>query len=111
MVAGHFTPWAEFAELCDRLTGRRARRYPAPAPLLRIVGRAIDLAKKVVPFDYPLTHEASLMMTRFVPCDSQPTLDDLGVSFRPAEETLRDSIRWLHAAGHIDAKVAGRLAV
>jgi dihydroflavonol-4-reductase len=110
MVAGHYTTWSEFADTCDRLTGRKTRRITAPPPLLRVVGRGLDLMKKVVSFDYPLTHEAALMMTRFVPCDSQPTLDDLGLEFRPRDETLRDAISWLHAAGHINATLAGELA-
>jgi len=110
MVAGHYTPWSEFADDCDRLTGRRVRRFKAPPPLLRMVGRGVDLAKKAFDLDYPLTHEAALMMTRFVPCDSQPTLDDLGLEFRPRDETLRDTIRWLYAAGHLDASHVGKLA-
>ena len=52
----------------------------------------------------------SRVMTRFVPCDSRATLEDLGVTFRPTEETIEDSIRWLVRAGHLDRSKAGRLA-
>jgi hypothetical protein len=64
----------------------------------------------IVPFDYPITHEATKMMTRLVPCDSGATVEQLGVSFRPTAETLRDTIRWLYETGEISAKIAGQIA-
>ena len=110
MVGGHFASGSEFAGLCDALPGRRALRLPMPTSLLRGIGRLLDTAKKIVPFDYPITHEAVEMMTRLVPCDSRATVEQLGVRFRPTAETLRDTIRWLYKAGEISAKIAGRIA-
>ena len=110
MAGGHFLTWPEKADLVDSLTGRRARRIPSPPILLRGVGRILDLAKKIVPFEYPLTHEAALMMSRMVPCDSSGTVEALGIEFRPSAETLGDAIRWLHEIGQLDAKRAGKLA-
>ncbi len=110
MAGGHFKSWSEFADLCDALTGRRALRLPMPVPLLRGIGRLLDTAKRIVPFDYPITHEAVEMMTRLVPCDSRATVEQLGVRFRPTAETLRDTIRWLYETGEISAKIAGRIA-
>jgi len=108
MAGGHFLTWPEFADLCDGITGRRTRRLYAPPLLLRGFGHLVDMVRRVIPFDYPLTHEATLMMTRFVPCDSDSTVTDLGISFRPTLETMADSIRWLYELGEIDAKLAGR---
>ncbi|MCH7643996.1 MAG: NAD-dependent epimerase/dehydratase family protein [Myxococcales bacterium] len=110
MAGGHFASWSELADLCDALTGRRALRFPMPTSLLRGIGRLLDAAKRIVPFDYPITHEAAEMMTRFVPCDSRATVEQLGVRFRPTAETLSDTIRWLYEAGEISAKIAGRIA-
>jgi len=110
MAGGHFASWSELADHCDALTGRRALRIPMPTPLLRGIGRLLDAAKMIVPFDYPLTHEATKMMTRLVPCDSRATVEQLGVSFRPTEETLRETIRWLFDQGEISAKIAGQIA-
>jgi hypothetical protein len=108
MAGGHFLTWSEFADLCDGITGRHTRRLYAPPLLLRGVGHLVDMARRVIPFDYPLTHEATLMMTRFVPCDSDSTVADLGISFRPTLETMADSVRWLYELGELDAKLAGR---
>ena len=111
MTAGHFVKWFEFAEICDELTGRRTLRVPVSPMLLRGVGRLLDLAKKFVPFEYPLTHEAALMMTQFVPCDSRATEQQLEIGFRSTEQTLADAIRWLYETGQISPRVAGKLCL
>lgn len=111
VAGGHFLPWAEEADLCEEILGRRVRRLPSPPLLLRAAGRAVDLTKRFYPaFDYPLTHEAALILTRFVPCDSRRTIEELGVGFRPVRETLTDSLRWLVEAGEIPPRLAPRLA-
>jgi dihydroflavonol-4-reductase len=110
MAGGHFASWPELADLCDALTGRRARRLPIPAPLLRATGMLLDAVRRIAPFDYPLTREAAEMIVRLVPCDSRATVEQLGVPFRPMAETLRDAIRWLYESGEISAKFAGRIA-
>jgi hypothetical protein len=51
------------------------------------------------------------MMTGFVPCDSRATVEQLGIQFRPLEETFRDAIRCLYGAGEINAKLAGQIAI
>jgi nucleoside-diphosphate-sugar epimerase len=109
MAGGRFLTWREKAELCDALTGVRARRIPAPGPLLRVAGRVLDRLKGFVSFEYPLTYEAALMMTEMKPCDSRATCEELGVAFRPTEVTLADTLRWLHASGELDARHVGRL--
>ena len=38
-----------------------------------------------------------------------PELEALNPAFRDAEETYRDTVRWLYAAGHLTAKQAGPL--
>jgi UDP-glucose 4-epimerase len=50
--------------------------------------------------------------TGFVGAHSVKALLDAGhgVTFRPAEEALADTVRWLHEAGHISARQAGRAA-
>ncbi len=54
--------------------------------------------------------EAALFLTQCVPCDSRRTIEELGVRFRPTAETLRDAIRWMLKAGHLEPRYAPRLA-
>jgi nucleoside-diphosphate-sugar epimerase len=110
MAGGHFLPWADEADLCEAITGRKVRRLPAAPRVVEAIGHVVDFVKRMAPsFDYPLTHEASLFVTRFVPCDSSQTERELGVEFRPIEVTLEDSIRWLLDAGELAPKFAPRL--
>ena len=78
--------------------------------MIRGIGRLLDTAKKIVPINYPLSRETAEFMTRFAPCDNRATIEQLGVEFRPMEETLEDTIRWLYESGEISAKIAGRIA-
>jgi dihydroflavonol-4-reductase len=110
MLGGTLLSLRDFAHLITELTGRRMLLVPAPAPLLRGVGRAGDQLRRVVPMQFPLTHEAMEHLTRMVPSDDDPTLDALGVRLRPVRDTVADALRWLADAGHLPAKVIGRLA-
>ena len=42
--------------------------------------------------------------------EMSPELVALQPSFRDAEETYRDTIRWLHEAGHLTAAQVGKLS-
>lgn len=110
MAGGRYLSWPEFADLTDRLTGVRCRRMVVPGPVLLGIGWALDQAKKVKRFDYPLTLDAAEFMVRMVPTDDQPTLDALGMTYRPIDETVADALRWLAATGQLRPKAAGRLA-
>ena len=110
MAGGNFLPWMVEADLCEEITGCRVRRLPAPPAVLRAIGRGVDFVKWLVPaFDYPLTREAAEFVTQIVPCDSTATVSELGVEFRPARDTLRDTIRWLYDSGELPARYAGKL--
>jgi dihydroflavonol-4-reductase len=110
VLGGTFLTWAELHTALTDVTGVHRRPVPMPPRLLRTVGRAGDLVKRVVDFDYPLTHEAMTMATAALPCDSAASEAALGITWRPATTTLADSIRWLAAEGHVPAALAGRLA-
>ena len=42
--------------------------------------------------------------------DTARTTRELGVAFRPIEETYRDTLAWMYRAGHLSAAHVGRLA-
>jgi nucleoside-diphosphate-sugar epimerase len=110
MAGGHFLTWAQEADLCERILGRRVRRVRLPGAGVRAVAALLDWLKRWVDFDYALTAEAAEFVTRFVPCDSRVTVEQLGIEFRPTEETLGDAIRWLYESGRLTAKQVPRLA-
>ncbi|MFC4592156.1 NAD-dependent epimerase/dehydratase family protein [Sphaerisporangium corydalis] len=110
LLGGHFLRWAELADVCDEVTGRRCRRYPAPAALLRAAAAVLDTVKKVRPVDYPLTRDAVDIMVTTVPADDAETMDALALRLRPVQESVADTLRWLAEAGHIAPRYIGRLA-
>jgi nucleoside-diphosphate-sugar epimerase len=109
MAGGTFLTWREFADRCDRITQRRARRFALPPAGIRARGRVVDLVRRIVPFDYPLTSDAAQFMTTMVPTDDEHTHAASGVRFRDVEETLADTIRWMVRAGELRARAAGVL--
>ncbi len=111
VAAGEYLPWAELYDRIETLTGRRLRRFPSPAPLMRGAGRIADAIKRIVPFSLPLTYESMLFATEWPTADASPTERELGVQFRPVNETLSDTYRWLCKKGHLEARRIGKLAV
>ncbi|MEU7894385.1 NAD-dependent epimerase/dehydratase family protein [Nonomuraea sp. NPDC049152] len=101
LLGGHFLTWEQVAAVCEDVTGRRARRFRVPGALLRTLGSTLDVLKRVVPIDYPLTRDAADFMLTLVPTDDVPTLRELGITLRPVENTIEDTVRWLIAEGHL----------
>ncbi|TDD27715.1 nitroreductase family deazaflavin-dependent oxidoreductase [Actinomadura sp. KC06] len=110
VLGGHYLTWPQYADLCDRLTGVRCRRVRVPSRLMLGLGSALDAAKRVRDFDYPLTRDAAEFMVTLVPTDDRPILDALDLTPRPVEETVADALRWLAESGHLGPRRAGRLA-
>ena len=111
LLAGHhYVPWTELCDLVAEVTGRPVHRPPIPGPALRMLGRAGDVVRRVVPFSFPLSREAMETASLMVPMDDQATIDELGVEFRPARETLRDAYQWLYDSGRIPARLVPALA-
>jgi dihydroflavonol-4-reductase len=92
----------ELAELTLRLTGLRRRVVPVPNGLIRwVTGVATRLS-------VPLPYNPKLIpyVTRFWFADASKARRELGVTFRPARETLASTIEWLVEAGHLEKRAA-----
>ncbi|MFE3451175.1 NAD-dependent epimerase/dehydratase family protein [Nonomuraea sp. NPDC059194] len=101
LLGGHFLTWEQVATLCEDVTGRRVRRFRMPGALLRTLGATLDGLRRVVPVDHPLARDAADYMLTLVPTDDVPTLRELGITLRPVENTVADTVRWLVAEGHL----------
>jgi dihydroflavonol-4-reductase len=109
-AAGPMLPWAEVYELLDRITGARVRRFPVPGAVMRAAGTLGDLVKRVYDFNFPLTRDSMEFATRWTGADASRTTRELGLAFRDPEESYRDTLRWMHRAGHLEARHVGRLS-
>ncbi|WP_436760881.1 NAD-dependent epimerase/dehydratase family protein [Streptosporangium sp. V21-05] len=110
MLGGHYLTWAQLADVCDEVTGNRCRRFRIHRSVLRGAAAVGDVMKLIKEIDYPLTRDAVEMMVTMVRTYDTPTLEALGVSLRPVQETIADSLRWLAQEGHLTTGKAGRLA-
>jgi nucleoside-diphosphate-sugar epimerase len=109
VMAGHFLAWDDLTRLLERVSGAHIRRFPAPAPLLRTVGRAVDLLKRFVDTDLIMTREAMEVATLWRPIADSAAVAELRVAPRDPAETLADMLRWLHAAGRLPSRAIPRL--
>ncbi len=110
IAAGPYFTWADLLDEVDRVIGRKLRRYRLSGAVLRGLGRVADVAKRVVAFDLPLTLEGMLFATCWPTADGTPAERDLGMRFRSIDETLSDTYRWMHQAGHVTREQIGDLA-
>ncbi|MFK7976740.1 MAG: SDR family NAD(P)-dependent oxidoreductase [Halioglobus sp.] len=110
-LGGHYLPWGTLIDTLNKLTGRRAIKLPVLGATIRVTGRIVDVINSALetPLETPVTHEAAIYATRWVPMDNSKTVADLGIEFRPVEETFTDAIRGLVNAGHVTRKAAGKL--
>jgi nucleoside-diphosphate-sugar epimerase len=109
MAGGHLLHTRELRDLLARLTGRRFWSLRVPGPALGLAGRLGDLAARA---GWPtgVTREAMSTLARAVPSDDSRLERELGVTLRPVEETLRDTLAWMLGQGILTPRQAGSLA-
>jgi nucleoside-diphosphate-sugar epimerase len=110
-LGGHFLTWGQLVDILSELTGRQIRKIPVPGGMMLGVGRLVDWFNRArgKALDIPVTHEAMVYATNWVKLDNSKARAELGLHFRPIEETLADAIRSLVEDGHIEPAKAGRL--
>jgi nucleoside-diphosphate-sugar epimerase len=104
---------ASLADMIDsmrRITGRRLVRITAPARPLLAMTSAGDVVQRVLPFRLPFHFGGVWVATHGGPVDTAATERELGVHFRPADDSIGDMLRWLHRAGHLTDRQAGHAA-
>lgn len=110
IVAGNYQSWRDLRALLERVTGRRAPAMHMPGVMLRAIGEAADMLRRLRPFESQISAEAMKYVTQWVPAVSDRILRAAQMRFRSSEETLADTIRWMSAAGHLESRFAGVLA-
>jgi nucleoside-diphosphate-sugar epimerase len=110
MVAGHYISLPDLIRTLAELTGRRIRFATLPAWFLAGFGRAADVAQRRLTTRLPWDGEGIWVMNCAARCDDSKTRSEFALEPRPLSETLADTVRWLHEAGHLTAREAGRLA-
>jgi nucleoside-diphosphate-sugar epimerase len=110
LLGGQYRTWPELYTSLRHLTGRRLPAIPTPGTVARASGRAMDGLRRVVPWRPPFGYQEPWIITRCRGTDDTTARDELGVEPPPLEETLGATIRWMVEAGHLPARLAGKLA-
>jgi nucleoside-diphosphate-sugar epimerase len=106
IASGENLAVAEVMRIAVRVTGRRLPVVTVPAAAAAASGW-LGQALGRLGIDLLPSREAAWIGSQAAAADPSATIRDLGVAFRPAEDSIRDTVRWLQAAGHIGARRAG----
>ncbi|HSV37656.1 MAG TPA: NAD-dependent epimerase/dehydratase family protein [Nocardioidaceae bacterium] len=100
MLGVHHLKLREVADLMRAASGRKVRVVPVPDGLLRGTGRVADRLRRFLPASADQFTEAGMQYyTEFPPADTAPAERDLGLTFRPASETIRATVEGLRTVG------------
>jgi dihydroflavonol-4-reductase len=110
LATGEFLTFAEIVAALRAATGKRLPAIMAPARVALAAAAGADAIQRVLPFRLPIGFQGTWIAVNASPGDVTATRDELGVTFRPGAEAIADTVRWLHDAGHISARQAGRAA-
>jgi dihydroflavonol-4-reductase len=97
ILSGENVTIRQLAELTLELLGRQKRVLSAPNGILRLVAWAGRTFRIPLPFNPEVIPYATLYWFT----DSSKARNELGISFRPARETLALTLKWLSEAGYL----------
>ncbi len=105
MCGGHMVTLDESLDIIGEVTGRRIRRVRLSNRAVLAIGRVSDLLATRLSVSSAFSYEAAWLMTTRCPTDDSRTLDELGVTWRPTYETLRDTV-----VGYRDQSCSGTIS-
>lgn len=104
LVPGVYLKWTELADIVERASGCDLERIPAQGWKLRLVGRIVDFVRTFRAVDSPISAETMRYATLWPYIENTPALAARGIDLRDPRQTFGDSIAWMVAQGHLDAK-------
>jgi dihydroflavonol-4-reductase len=101
IVGGPYASLETIMKTLERVSGVPAPRFVIPQWLLETMSRADELRARLTntPVRLPLVGIQTLHLKRGV--DSGKAQRELGATFRPLEDTLRDTVQWFKDNGYV----------
>jgi dihydroflavonol-4-reductase len=109
LLAGRWISYRDFVRRLGAVVGRTLPTIPVPLPLALAIGRLADVAQRRG-IDPGFSYAAVWILANYPDADDGETRTALGIEWRPLDDTLRDTVAWLHEQGQITAAQAGRVA-
>jgi nucleoside-diphosphate-sugar epimerase len=107
VVPGHHMSGADLYRIVGASVGRRRPHVSLPARLVPAMTAPVDVLHRLLParWRYPADREGAELAGRDTRFDTSPAEQELGVHARPLEDSIRDTLTWLAAAGHLPARL------
>ena len=110
IAGGDNLTYAGQVERCEALSGSKNARMMYPRWVLMSAIGAMELAAKITGKEPGMTSDsAAEVIDRYAVFDTTKIRTELGLQPRSADDTIRDTARWLAYSGALDAAVAARV--
>jgi nucleoside-diphosphate-sugar epimerase len=101
LMGGAYHGWKDYGDLMEDVNRIKFRRLRAHPGMLKAAGAIGDVLSRYIKMELPLSRESVIYATEWSVADDSLIKETLGMEYRDTVDTLRDSIGWLQAAGHI----------
>ncbi|MFI6684081.1 SDR family NAD(P)-dependent oxidoreductase [Streptomyces sp. NPDC050485] len=105
---GRYVTTRQYVQALRLATGRALPTMFLPVRPMLPLGMLTDVLQRVWPWHIPAEYGALYTCLHAAPVEASAST--YGILPRPISDTMADSVRWLHEAGHVSAHQAGRAA-
>jgi dihydroflavonol-4-reductase len=95
VAVSELVPIVKLMRIVAEAGGRRPPRGTMPVWLTLRMARTMDALQRVIPARLPLDYQSAWTSIHGPSCDASATVRELGIEFRAAAETLRETVGWL----------------
>ena len=106
IVGGRYVSFADLAAALTRVTGVPAPKRTIPPVLLETLARVAERASRFTNRPSNLTLDGVRTLHLKLDASSERAVGELGVTFRPLEDTLRDAVAWFQENGYVSTQSA-----
>lgn len=106
LITHGYHTFQELAAAIEKASGIPVPRRVAPYPMMMMIARLSEMQAKLTGRDAQLTTSAVDSFVAFTPVTAAKAKRELGVTFRPFEESIRDEVNWFIANGYVRQKAA-----
>lgn len=101
LLGGPYIPIRDLMRLVQKEAGVWRPRIPMPNAVGYGLGAGLTPLQRVLPFRLPIDPGSTWLLYCDCRTDNGRAERELGITFRPVEESVRDQVRWQKAAGRL----------
>lgn len=101
IVAGHYSSIADLLNVLEKITGISAPQRRIPYAIGMVIAQLSEIQSKVTGRTVLLSRARVQSLHQKFQWSSEKALKELGITFRPLEETLSDEVDWYRKHGYV----------